>query len=379
MDDHNGSRPVDEESRQAQRRQSRFAGVDGVTSEERDRPSPESAGKYAAEQKVQRALPDQLPLFEHIPEQPGDVTVPTDLAELRQSSSLTLARSWYRHELKRRRRPSNTIASYSYDLMVMEHLIGPKPLNRITNSDIARYLGEASSKTTRKRRLTSARRFFHYLIEDAKVLKFDPTEGFYPHRIPPGTPRPLFGNEQERLMEAARADEPWSAVAIWLMMRLGLTRGELLALERDHIDRTVPERPVVHIYYDDVTKQSKERKLIADEEFSALYDAFLEERDPVGVLFPVGRQAVNGMVERVRRAAGIDKDVTPTTLRHTFAIEEAKKGADEDALLAMLGLADDPRNRATVRGYIAHAAPPLNATDGRGTESPEETSTSQQE
>lgn len=180
-------------------------------------------------------------------------------------------------------------------------------------------------------------------------------------------------------MEAARADEPWSAAAIWLMMRLGLTRGELLALERDHIDRTVPERPVVHIYYDDVTKQSKERKLIADEEFSALYDAFLEERDPVGVLFPVGRQAVNGMVERVRRAAGIDKDVTPTTLRHTFAIEEAKKGADEDALLAMLGLADDPRNRATVRGYIAHAAPPLNATDGRGTESPEETSTSQQE
>jgi integrase/recombinase XerD len=308
-------------------------------------------------------MPDQLPLFAHLPEAPGDVTIPTDLTELRQGSSLTLARSWYKHDLERHRRPRNTIESYSYDLMVMEHLIGPKPLNRITGSDIARYLGEASSKSTRKRRLTSARRFFHYLINDAKVLKFDPTDGFYPHRIPAGTPRPLFENEQEAILNAARADEDWSGTAIWLMMRLGLTRSELLALQRDHIDRTDPDRPIVHIYYDDATKHSKERKLAADEEFSAMYDAFLDARDPVGALFPIGRQAVNGMVERVRRAAGIEKDVTPTTLRHTFAIAEARKGANEDRLLALLGLADDPRNRATVRGYIAFAAPPLNEPD----------------
>lgn len=362
MDDDNRSTPPAGQPSPASSRRSRFAGVDGVTAEDRDRPARESVGHYAAEEKARRARPDQLPLFEHLPEAPGDATIPTDLAELRQGSSLTLARSWYRHDLERRRRPRNTIESYSYDLMVLEHLIGPKPLNRITNSDIARYLGEASSKSTRKRRLTSARRFFHYLIEDVKVLKFDPTEGFFPHRIPTGTPRPLFENEQEMILTAARNDEPWSAVAIWLMMRLGLTRGELLALQRDHIDRTTPERPIVHIYYDDATKQSKERKLAADEEFSGLYDAFLEARDPEGILFPVGRQAVNGMVERVRRAAGIEKEVTPTTLRHTFAIDQARKGADEDKLLALLGLAEDPRNRATVRGYIAHAAPPVNET-----------------
>jgi integrase/recombinase XerD len=362
MNDENRSRNDDSPAGTASRR-SRFSGVDGVTAEDRDRPAGETPSRYAAEEKTRRSLPDQLPLFAHMPESPGDRTIPTDLSELRQGSSLTLARSWYRHDLERRRRPRNTIESYSYDLMVLEHLIGPKPLNRITGSDIARYLGEASSKSTRKRRLTSARRFFHYLVHDTKVLKFDPTDGFYPHRIPPGTPRPLFENEQVAILNAARADEPWSAVAIWLMMRLGLTRSELLALQRDHIDRTNPGQPIVHIYYDDVTKQSKERKLAADEEFSEMYDAFLEARDPESTLFPVGRQAVNGMVERVRRAAGIDKDVTPTTLRHTFAIAEARKGANEDRLLALLGLADDPRNRSTVRGYIAHAAPPLNAPE----------------
>jgi integrase/recombinase XerD len=362
MNDENRSRNDDSPAASGPRR-SRFSGVDGVTAEDRDRPAGEAEVRYAVEEKTRRALPDQLPLFAHLPESPGDRTIPTDLSELRQGSSLTLARSWYRHDLERRKRPRNTIESYSYDLMVLEHLIGPKPLNRITGSDIARYLGEASSKSTRKRRLTSARRFFNYLVHETKVLKFDPTDGFYPHRIPPGTPRPLFENEQVAILDAARADEPWSAVAIWLMMRLGLTRAELLALQRDHIDRTNPDQPIVHIYYDDVAKQSKERKLAADEEFSEMYDAFLEARDPESTLFPVGRQAVNGMVERVRRAAGIDKDVTPTTLRHTFAIAEARKGASEDRLLALLGLADDPRNRATVRGYIAHAAPPLNAPE----------------
>ena len=162
-------------------------------------------------------------------------------------------------------------------------------------------------------------------------------------------------------MEAARHDEPWSAPAIWLMMRLGLSRSELLALQRDHIDRTTPDAPVVYVFYDDLTKQAKERKLAADAEFAELYDAYLEARAPQDTLFPVGRQAVNGMVERVRRAAGITKEVTPQTLRHTYAVEQAKAGADATRLLALLGLADDPRNRASVARYIRLAEPALMA------------------
>lgn len=345
---------------------SRFRGRDGVTAEERERPPSDLPGMTEVERRVHLAQPDQLPLFEHLPEFPRDSTIPTNLSELTAGSSLPLARSWYRHVLERSGRPQNTVESYSYDLTVLENLIGPKPLNRITNGDIAKYLGEASSKTTRKRRLTSARRFFRYLIEEAEVLKFDPTEGYYPHTIQLRLPVPLFADEQEALMEAARLDESWSAVAIWLMMRLGLTRSELLALRRDHIDRTDPQEPVVYIFYDDVTKQSKERKLAANSGFSELYDAFLEERNPADVLFPVGRQAVNGMVDRVRRAAGITKEVTPNTLRHTYAVEGARSGADVQRLLALLGLADDPRNRASVARYIRLAEPALGSEESSG-------------
>jgi integrase/recombinase XerD len=243
--------------------------------------------------------------------------------------------------------------------MVLEKLIGHKPVNRVDRRDIARYLGEANGRSTRKRRLTSARRFFRFLIDDARVLREDPTDGYYPHTIPLRSPIPLFTDEQTALLTAAAEDEAWSLPAIWLMLRLGLSRSELLALRLDHIDLTTPAQPVVYIFYEDITKRGKERKLAADAEFAAMYQAFLRARSPVDLLFPVGPQAVNGMVERVRRAAGIGKDVTPQTLRHTFAIEKAREGADEDDLLSLLGLADDPRNRSSVRRYVKLAEPPL--------------------
>ncbi|MBW3632935.1 MAG: tyrosine-type recombinase/integrase, partial [Chloroflexi bacterium] len=84
-----------------------------------------------------------------------------------------------------------------------------------------------------------------------------------------------------------------------------------------------------------------------------------EARSPVDLLFPVGPQAVNGMVDRVREAAGIQKEVTPQTLRHSFAVDRAQAGATEEDLLAILGLADDARNRASVQRYLKLAAPPL--------------------
>lgn len=329
-----------------------------MTEEERRLPPSDESALRDWEAEAAASGPDQLALFVDGPE--GSFTAQVGgVPPLSAGSSLDLARTWYRQELELSRRPHNTVEAYSYDLMVLRQLIGSKPLNRIDRRDIARYLGDANNRTTRKRRLTSARRFFRFLIDDAKVLKFDPTDGYYPHAITLRSPLPLFPDEQTALLDAARTDEPWSAPAVWLMMRLGLTRAELLALKRDHIDRTAPETPIVFIVYEDLTKQTKERKLATDSAFSILYDALLDERDPQDLLFPVGPQAVNGMVNRVRKLAGITKDVSPQTLRHTFAVEQARAGADQVRLLTLLGLANDPRNRASVDRYLRLAAPPL--------------------
>ena len=335
-----------------------IAGRDGVTDDERNLPPSRSPSLLREEQKAADAAPDQLPLF--LPGPPGSLTPALGgLPPLTSSSSLELARSWYRRELEQAKRPENTIESYCYDLVVLEKLIGPKSINRVSQRDIARLLGEANGRSTRKRRLTSVRRFFRYLIDDARVLKSDPTEGHYPHAIALRSPVPLFAAEQEEFLEAADSDEPWSLPAIWLMMRLGLTRAELLALRREHVDLDDPAGPVVYVFYEDASKRGKERKLAAGEDFRTIYLTYLEDRSPVDLLFPVGPQAVNGMVDRVREAAGVQKDVTPQTLRHTFAVDRAAAGATEKDLLAVLGLANDARNRSSVQRYLKLAEPPL--------------------
>ncbi len=343
---------------QAARRKPRQSGDDGLTNQEREQPYSDEPWLLDVEREAAASSADQLSLF--APGPAGSFTpLLGGLAPLTAHSSLDLARAWYRRELEQAKRPLNTIESYCYDLVVLEKLIGPKAIAEIDQADIARLLGDANGRSTRKRRLTSARRFFRYLIDDARVLSVDPTEGHYPHSIQLRSPIPLFPSEQETFLAAAADDEPWSLPAIWLMLRLGLTRSELLALRREHIDLADPSGPVVYVFYDDVTKRGKERKLAAGNEFRVIYEAFLDERSPIDLLFPVGPQAVNGMVDRVREAAGIQKEVTPQTLRHTFAVDRALDGADEADLLAVLGLADDARNRASVQRYLKLAAPPL--------------------
>ena len=278
-----------------------------------------------------------------------------DAPPVTQHTPLSIARMWFRHHLLELDRPANTVASYTYDLVVLEHRITDKPINRISETDIALYLAEASNKVTRKRRLTSVKAFFRFLTADLRVLKIDPSENFAPHPLEHRFPEILTDTEQESLMAAALADEPWSAPAIWLMLHLGLGRTELLALRRDHIDRTPVAGPEVLVAYDTPGKFNKQRTLLADDTFSAIYGIYLEERQPQDILFPYGPQAVNGMVDRVAAAAGIDRKITPQLLRHTAAVAMAARGYDINELLARLGLANDARNRETVRMYMAVA------------------------
>ena len=312
----------------------------------------------AIEADEQRLRPEQLALIDPVPHGTAAPLL-GGLAPLERSSSLPLARSWYRRELEQARRPRNTIESYSYDLQTLETLIGPGPIDRIDRADIARFLGEAETRSTRKRRLTTIRRFFRFLIDDARVLRIDPTEGFFPHPITLRLPVPLFPNEQAALVEAAADDEPWSAPAIHLMLRLGLTRGELLGLRPQHIDRSDEEHPVVFVGFDSVAKRGRERRMAADRGFLEQLDAYLAVEELPEMLFPVGPPAVNAMVDRVRKRAGLAKGITPQTLRYTFAVEHARAGADADRLLDLLGLVDDPRNRASVDRYLQLATPPL--------------------
>lgn len=279
--------------------------------------------------------------------------------DLNPDSSLDVARYWYRRYLEQSGHPHNTIKSYSYDLTVFETMIGPKTIQQIKRRDIAHFLGESNTKSTRKRRLTSVSGLFKFLITQAQVLESDPSAAFYPEHIPLKTPHPLFADEQARILAAADEDGPRAHAAIWLMLRLGLSRAEVLQIRVDHVDVSDPERPVVYVFYESPRNRGKERKLAAAREFGTLYQQLIEEYQLRDLLFPILPQSLNKIVERVTEAAGLTKHVSPQSLRDTFAVDRAREGATEEDLLRLLGLADDSRNRMSVRRYIKLAEPPL--------------------
>lgn len=281
------------------------------------------------------------------------------LPDLTARSSLDVARYWYRRHLEQSGHPRNTVNSYSYDLSRFEDLIGPKPVGQIRGRDIGHFLDDSNTKSTRKRRLTSISGLFKYLIKTAKVLDDDPTEPFYPEHIPLKTPRPLFADEQERLLRAAEEDGSRAHAAIWLMLRLGLSRAEVLGLRAEHVDLTDPTEPVVYIYYDNPRHRGRERRLAASAEFATIYQQLQDEIGPLDRLFTILPQSMNKLVERVAREAGMARHVSPQTLRDTFAVDRAREGADEGELLRILGLADEARNRMSVQRYIKLAEPPL--------------------
>lgn len=282
-----------------------------------------------------------------------------DIPALTSDSSLEVARWWYKRQLEQDRRPYNTIASYMYDLALFQDYVGPKNIDKITPTEVANFLATSTNKSTRKRRLTSIGGLFRFLIKSARVLTYDPSANFYPDYIPLKTPQPLFANEQEAILTMAREESLRTYLIVYCLLRLGLTRGELLSLKPDHIDMSNPQKPIIYVFYDEPRRSGKERKLAADAEFGTDFKQYMAEYQPRTHLFEMMPQSVNKLVARVAADADIKKDVTPQTLRDTYAVERAKAGADTDELLTLLGLAPDARNRTSVGRYIKLAQPAL--------------------
>lgn len=275
----------------------------------------------------------------------------SSLPRLRVGSPVAEAAEYFRLDLERKRRPANTVDSYLYDLTILARLVPTKSINQVSSADIGRFLADANSTATRKRRLTSVRQFYRFLIQEAHVLSIDPTNDVFPNRIELREVRPLSVAEQSVLLDAAASDEPWSLVAIVLMMCVGLSRSEILTLERGQVDRSDPTTYRVQITSYDLRKPARNRTIEAGHPFPEVYEEFLHQVDPERLLFPIGFQAVNAMVDRVRKRAGLTRSVSPRLLRETCIGLRLARGETEDHILHDLGMAPDLRNRQSIRRF----------------------------
>jgi integrase/recombinase XerD len=206
----------------------------------------------------------------------------------------------------------------------------------------------ASSTVARK--VAAIKSFFHYLADCGKV-KDDPTATLDSPKVRKRLPVAISQEEMERLLrEPAREDTPKALrdrALLEVLYATGLRVTELVSLNvedvnlasatvrvvhpKDNRDRLVP----VHQRALEPLRDYLERgrvQLLRDPEVTAL---FLNHRGQ-----RLTRQGLWLIVKHYVREVGIKEEVTPHTLRHTFAAHLLNQKAELEYVQELLGHAN---------------------------------------
>jgi integrase/recombinase XerD len=213
----------------------------------------------------------------------------------------------------------------------------------VSHAELRAYVFHLKDKglaATSIRRAESALRTYWAFLLGEGLASGDPTERLESPRVGRRLPAVLAREEIERVLEAVDPDHPlhWRDRAVLeLLYATGMRVSELAELPLGAIDL---EEGVCLVF----GKGSKERLVPVGR--PAVRWPALERGKGKGRVFlnarggPLSRQAVWTVVRQACRRAGIEKKVSPHTLRHTFATHLLQGGADLAAVQELLGHAD---------------------------------------
>lgn len=238
-------------------------------------------------------------------------------------------------------RSRHTVRAYAVDLaQLADSLDGSSDL---TPEGILRYLRRfAPTPVTRARKLAAVRSFVKHLLLLGKLTS-DPTETLespYRRRL---LPKALASGQAEELLEQPDLGRsPLRDRAILeLAYGAGLRASELVAVRMTDIDLN---RMMLSV----VGKGNKERVCLYGEPCRDSIRRYVdyERVTPIPGINPLftnlkGRalstRTVQNVVKRWARAAGLPAEVSPHTLRHTFATHLLDGGADLKTVQQLLG------------------------------------------
>ena len=254
---------------------------------------------------------------------------------------------------------ANTIAAYKNDLQQLADYIGSRPgsdgwkaTDRSTIQDFILNLKDRGyTETSVARKVAAVRSFFGFLAAEGALTE-NPTEGLSSPRVGKTLPKAITPNEVDELLEQpARRATPEAKrdrAMLELLYATGMRVTELMSLDVDNLNLD-PRTPYVRC----VGKGAKERSIpIHDNALEALND-YLEDGRPL-LIRDRNEQAlfVNRRGERLTRqgfwlilkgyakSANLGKDVTPHTLRHSFATHMLRGGMPLRNVQEMLGHAN---------------------------------------
>jgi len=251
----------------------------------------------------------------------------------------------------------NTQAAYRNDLSQFYAYVEPRvsAWDKVDQNTILDYImfmkaEQEYASSTVARKVAAIKSFFHYLA-DRGVIEDDPTATLDSPKVRKRLPKAISQDDMERLLgEPARKDTPKALrdrALLEVLYATGLRVTELVSLNVEDVnlasetvrvihpknnrDRLVP----VHHRTLEPLRNYLERgrvQLLRDPEEHAL---FLNHRGQ-----RLTRQGLWLIVKHYVREVGIQEDVTPHTLRHSFAAHLLNQKADMEYVQELLGHAN---------------------------------------
>jgi len=259
----------------------------------------------------------------------------------------------------------NTLAAYRRDLVDTQKRLKIKGLLEATTADLAecmasRYADRLQARST-ARWLSCLRGFYRQAIRKGRLAS-DPSLGLATPKLGRALPGTLSAREVETLLDAPDVDEPTGLrdrAMLEVLYASGLRISELVGLSLVAVNS---RQGVVRV----LGKGDKERLVPVGSvalDWLARYLADgrprLCHRHQAAALFVsnrgegMTRQNFWYAIKRYARAAGIEKSISPHTLRHAFATHLLDNGEDLRAVQMMLGHSD--LSTTQIYTHVAHA------------------------
>lgn len=248
----------------------------------------------------------------------------------------------------------NTISSYIRDIIQFAQYIGTKNINEvydIKKTDIERYIEwmtkNGKSTATISRCVASLKCYFNYLMLTDKLL-MNPLINIETVKTIKKLPQILSSREVDLLLEQPECTDAKGyrdKAMLELLYATGIRVSELISLNRDDVnlstgliccrsgnkERMIPLYPAAIKALGDYINLVRHQMLALPSE-QALFVNMNGER--------MSRQGFWKIIKHYQEKARIQKDITPHTLRHSFAAHLLENGADIRSLQEMLGHAD---------------------------------------
>lgn len=249
----------------------------------------------------------------------------------------------------------NTIESYRRDLRLFsEWLLRDRSMSlpQAGRADLLEYLAYNFQRKARPRSaarlLSSLKRFYRYLLRENRI-HVDPTLQIESPKLPRSLPRILTEEEVEALLGAPNPETALGLRDKSMLEALyasGLRVSELVSMQLGQLSQ---DMGVVRV----LGKGNKERLVPVGEQALDWIRRYLDAARPeilagkqTEALFitargtSMTRQAFWHLIQRYAGVAGIQKRISPHTLRHAFATHLLNHGADLRVVQMLLGHAD---------------------------------------